>query len=98
MSLRALRCKLAAMSAAPRQSALVLGAITRDLEAGQPAVAGGVVPYAGRAFAALGARTRVVTRVRDADAAELLAPLRAAGVDVHALPSAETTTYANDYS
>jgi len=98
MSLRRLRCKLAAMSADPMQSALVLGAITRDLEAGRPALPGGVVHYAGRAFAALGARTRVVTRVRERDAAELLAPLRAAGVEVQALPSAATTTYANDYS
>jgi 1D-myo-inositol 3-kinase len=84
---------------APRiQSALVLGAITRDLEGGRAAVPGGVVHYAGRAFAALGARTRAVTRVREADAGELLAPLIAAGVEVRALPSAATTTYANDYS
>jgi sugar/nucleoside kinase (ribokinase family) len=84
---------------APRTlTALVLGAITRDLEAGHEAVPGGVVHHAGRAFAALGARTRVVTRVREADAAALLAPLVAAGVDVRALPSAATTTYANDYS
>ncbi len=86
------------MSQARMQSALVLGAITRDLEAGRPAVPGGVVHYAGRAFAALGARTRVVTRVRDADARLLLAPLREAGVELRALPSAATTTYANDYS
>jgi sugar/nucleoside kinase (ribokinase family) len=85
--------------AAPRiPSALVLGAITRDLEGGRAAVPGGVVHYAGRAFAALGARTRAVTRVREADAGELLAPLIAAGVEVRALPSAATTTYANDYS
>ncbi|MGH2901392.1 MAG: hypothetical protein ACRDMZ_22130, partial [Solirubrobacteraceae bacterium] len=84
---------------APRiQSALVLGAITRDLERGSPAAPGGVVHYAGRAFAALGARTRVVTRVREADAHELLAPLVASGVEVRALPSAATTTYENDYS
>ena len=80
------------------QSALVLGAITRDLEQGSPAAPGGVVHYAGRAFAALGARTRVVTRVREVDASELLAPLVAAGVEVRALPSAATTTYQNDYS
>lgn len=84
---------------APRiQSALVLGAITRDLERGSPAAPGGVVHYAGRAFAALGARTRVVTRVREADTHELLAPLIASGVEVRALPSAATTTYENDYS
>ena len=98
MSLRPLRCKLRAMPAPRIQSALVLGAVTRDLETGRAAAPGGVVHYAGRAFAALGARTRAVTRVRDADAAELLAPLVAAGVEVRALPSAATTTYANDYS
>ncbi len=86
------------MPAARKTSALVLGAVTRDLERGQAAVPGGVVHYAGRAFAALGARTRAVTRVREADADELLAPLVAAGVEVRALPSAATTTYANDYS
>jgi fructokinase len=98
MSLRRLRCKLRAMPAARKTSALVLGAVTRDLEGGQAAVPGGVVHYAGRAFAALGARTRAVTRVREADEAELLAPLFAAGVELRALPSAATTTYANDYS
>lgn len=98
MSLRPLRCKLRAMPAARKESALVLGAVTRDLERGQPAVPGGVVHYAGRAFAALGARTRAVTRVREADADELLAPLYEAGVEVRALPSRATTTYANDYS
>jgi len=98
MSLRSLQCKLGAMPAPRILTALVLGAITRDLERGCAAAPGGVVHYAGRAFAALGARTRVVTRVREADARELLAPLRAAGVDVRALPSAATTTYANDYS
>jgi sugar/nucleoside kinase (ribokinase family) len=85
------------MTVARTQSALVLGAITRDLESGRAAVPGGVVHYAGRAFAALGSRTRVVTRVRESDAHELLAPLVASGVEVRALPSAATTTYANDY-
>ncbi len=98
MSLCPLRCKLRAMPTPRVQSALVLGAITRDLETGRAAAPGGVVHYAGRAFAALGARTRAVTRLRAADAAELLAPLRAAGVEVRALPSKATTTYANDYS
>jgi len=83
-------------SSAP--SALVLGAITRDVEAGGRFAPGGVVHYAGLAFAALGARTRVVTRSRSEDAAELLAPLRARGVETRALASAATTTYANDYS
>jgi len=56
------------------------------------------VHYAGLAFAALGAHTRVVTRCRAEDEPALLAPLRAAKVETRALPSAETTTYANDYS
>jgi len=79
-------------------SALVLGAITRDVEPGGASSPGGVVHYAGLAFAALGARTRVVTRSRPDDARELLAPLCAAKVETRALASRETTTYANDYS
>jgi sugar/nucleoside kinase (ribokinase family) len=84
--------------------AIVLGALTRDLERDpsqpsvrQRAVPGGVVHYAGLALAALGATTRVVTRVKPDDARALLAPLEEAGVDVCALPSRATTTYANDY-
>jgi 1D-myo-inositol 3-kinase len=79
-------------------SALVLGAITRDVEPGGASSPGGVVHYAGLAFAALGAQARVVTRSRPEDAPELLAPLRAAKVETRALPSTATTTYANDYS
>jgi len=56
------------------------------------------VHYAGLAFAALGARTRVVTRCRAEDARALLAPLCAAKLETRALASRETTTYANDYS
>jgi len=91
------------MSAPRPFVALVLGAITRDLERDpraperQRETVGGVVHYAGLGLAALGATTRVVTRVRTADARELLAPLEAAGVAVRALPSRATTTYANDY-
>ena len=90
--------KLRRMRESSAPSALVLGAITRDVEAGGSFAPGGVVHYAGLAFAALGARTRVVTRCRPDDAAELLARLRAGGVEARALASAETTTYANDYS
>ncbi len=86
------------MAAARTLTALVLGAITRDLNGDGEGSPGGVVHYAGRAFAALGARTRVITRVRETDAEVLLAPLFEAGVEVRALPSAATTTYANDYS
>jgi sugar/nucleoside kinase (ribokinase family) len=82
--------------------ALVLGAVTRDLERDSAsrtrAAPGGVVHYAGLALRALGATTRVVTRVRADDARELLAPLHAAGVELCALPSRATTTYANDYA
>jgi len=90
--------KLPQMRETSGLSALVLGAITRDLEPGGASTAGGVVHYAGLAFAALGARTRVVTRCRAEDAEELLAALRDAKVETRALPSRETTTYANDYS
>lgn len=86
------------MSAPREVSALVLGAVTRDVEPGGTTAPGGVVHYAGLAFAALGARTRVVTRARAEDAEELLAKLRAARVETRAWPSRETTTYANDYS
>src|SRR5262245_19112785 len=86
------------MRATDGPSALVLGAITRDVEPGGAWSPGGVVHYAGLAFAALGAHTRVVTRSRAEDAHELLEPLRAAQVETHALASRETTTYANDYS
>src|SRR5262249_38134941 len=79
-------------------SALVLGAVTRDVEPGGASSAGGVVHYAGLAFAALGARTRIVTRCRPEEANALLAALQAAGVETRALPSRETTTYANDYT
>jgi len=79
-------------------SALVLGAVTRDLEPGGASSPGGVVHYAGLAFAALGAHTRVVTRCRVEDAHGLLAPLCAAKLETRALASRETTTYANDYS
>jgi len=82
--------------------ALVVGAVTRDLEPGTDGAGafrpGGVVFHAGLALAALGARTRIVTRLRPEDETALLAPLRAGGVGALALPSRETTTYANDYS
>ena len=85
------------MRSSDAPSAVVIGAISRDLEGGieKP---GGVVHYAGLALAALGARVSVLTRVAAADAALLLAPLRAEGVSVHALPSAATTVCRNDYS
>jgi sugar/nucleoside kinase (ribokinase family) len=89
------------MGGGPRITALVVGAVTRDLEIGdgpERSRPGGVVHHAGLALARLGAITRVVTRVRPEDARELLQPLRAQGAEVLALPSAQTTTYRNDYS
>jgi sugar/nucleoside kinase (ribokinase family) len=85
----------------PAPLVLVVGAVTRDLDLRDEraaAVPGGVVVHAGTALARLGARVRIVTRVRPDDQAALLAPLVAEGVEVRALPSAATTTYANDYA
>lgn len=79
--------------------ALVVGSISRDLEERDEGILeapGGVVHYAGIALAQLGAAVRVVTRLRSEDR-HLLAPLRAQGAKVRALPSRETTTYRNDY-
>lgn len=86
-----------------RVTALVVGSISRDVDAqeerphGDTPQPGGVVHYAGLAFAQLGAHTRVVTRVAAADERALLAPLRAAGVEIHALESRQTTQCVNDY-
>jgi sugar/nucleoside kinase (ribokinase family) len=86
------------MSERGSQTALVIGALARDFIAGRPdSVPGGVVLHAGLALARLGAHVRIVTRVHVDDAAPLLAPLTAEGVEAHALPSAHTTTYRLDY-
>lgn len=89
------------MSDAAPARALLLGSISRDLlrepdgrERAQP---GGTVHHAGLALLRLGARVRVVTRLRTQEAAELLEPLRAEGAEVLALPSPTTTCYRNDY-
>jgi sugar/nucleoside kinase (ribokinase family) len=80
----------------------VVGAITRDLDlaanGGDGFRPGGVVLHGGLALARLGATTRIVTRVHREDEGALFAALRQAGVATLALPSRETTTYANDYS
>ena len=79
--------------------ALVLGSVTRDFIRGQSGTRpGGVVVHGGIAHARLGARVRVVTRVRAEDASDLLAPLEAEAVQVLPLPSAATTTYVLDYT
>ena len=83
-------------------TALVLGAVTRDVEfstSGEERERpGGVVTWAGTALARLGARVRIVTRLRETDRDALLEPLRADGAEIRALPSVETTTYALDYT
>jgi sugar/nucleoside kinase (ribokinase family) len=89
------------MSRSTPLAALVVGAVSLDREpgAGVPNErAGGVVHYAGVAFARLGARARVVTSVAPQDAARLLAALHAEGVETAARASRATTTYVNDYS
>ncbi len=79
-------------------TALVMGAISADIEPGGPTVPGGVVHHAGIALARLGVQTRVVTSARPEDADELLGPLRAEGVEIRLQPSRFTTVYENDYS
>ncbi|MCP5065663.1 MAG: hypothetical protein GY946_03780, partial [bacterium] len=86
------------MSADRPIRALIIGAISSDLECGAAPAPGGVVHYAGLALARFGAETRVVTSVRNEDSGELLAPLRAEGVEVHTNPSVQTTVCENDYS
>lgn len=75
----------------------VVGSASRDVAPDGRTTPGGVVHHAGLALARLGARTRVLTRVRGEDAHELLAALERAGVRVTALESANTTVCANDY-
>jgi sugar/nucleoside kinase (ribokinase family) len=85
------------MAAPP--TALVLGAVSRDLaltDPGAPPRPGGAAYHAGRALVRLGAATRVVTRLAPADTT-LVDCLRAEGVALHVLPSRVTTTYANHY-
>ncbi len=85
------------MHASEPLTALVVGSVSRDLESGRERP-GGVVHYAGLALTQLGIVTRVVTRVAREDDTELLAPLRAAGAAVCALPSRATTVCRNDYA
>ena len=83
-----------------RTRALVVGAVTRDLERRRGRIAegpGGVVHHAGLTLLRLGASVRAVTRVHP-DHVELLAPLRSEGAEVLALDSRCTTTYRNDYT
>lgn len=59
--------------------------------------AGGTAVYSAIAYASLGLRTAVVTKVAEADAGLLLDGLRAAGVEVFNLPTEETTAFRNYY-
>ena len=80
--------------------ALVVGAVTWDVDAARPERPprpGGTATIAARVLARLGCRTGVVTRVATLDRAHLIEPLRRAGIDVLALPSSETTRYRNGY-
>ena len=87
------------MSASRELSALVLGAVTRDVEPGGATAPGGVVHYAGLAFAALGAHTRVGHARRDPRTPPSCWPSCAPpGSRCAPGRARETTTYANDYS
>ncbi len=80
----------------------VIGHLTRDLVAvpGEAAKTqpGGVAHYAGIALASLGLDTGVLTKLAAADAAELLAPLAAAGAAIHCRASPATSRFQNLYS
>ncbi len=79
--------------------AVVVGTLTRDRnEVGGRVFhrIGGAVWHAGTVLADLGVRTVVVTRIAAEDE-DLVAALRAAGVEVRWQPSARTTTFVNRY-
>ena len=92
---------LAVVHRPARTSALVVGALSRDLLIGSDGStqlrSGGGVHHGGITLARLGSSVRVVTRVHPEDEEDLPAPLRAEGVEVLALPSDATTTYVNQY-
>jgi sugar/nucleoside kinase (ribokinase family) len=80
--------------------AVVVGHVTKDLIRipGRPdrTSSGGCGVYAAVALQRLGLSVTVVTKVAAADAV-LLAPLRAAGIELVAHPSATTTVFENRY-
>lgn len=79
-----------------RSDYLVIGHIARDVLPGGDGTAGGTVTYSSLAAQKLGLQAAVVTACAPEDEG-LLAPLREAGVWVHALPSPVTTTFSNTY-
>ncbi len=95
------RCNLAFVNHPARTSALVVGALSRDLltssDGSKQFRSGGGVHHGGITLARLGSSVRVLTRVHPEDEADLPAPLRAEGAEVLALASAATTTYVNHY-
>ena len=80
----------------------IIGHVTRDLvrRQGGPTETGigGVAYYAGIALRSLGVDTAVLTSLAEADAADILAPLRAAGVTIYRRASPTTTCFENVYS
>lgn len=80
----------------------IIGHVTRDLvrRQGGPTETGigGVAYYAGIALRSLGVDTAVLTSLAEADAADILAPLSAAGVTIYRRASPTTTCFENVYS
>ncbi|HEY0068696.1 MAG TPA: PfkB family carbohydrate kinase [Chloroflexia bacterium] len=80
-----------------RPDYLVVGHVAKDvLPGGRGVVAGGTATYSALAAQKLGLQVAVVTACAREDGG-LLAPLREAGVWVHAVPSPATTTFSNIY-
>jgi sugar/nucleoside kinase (ribokinase family) len=82
-------------------SICLIGYVTRDVLhlPGRPPrlQPGGAAHYAGVALAGLGCEVTVLTRLAEAEADELLAPLRAAGAAVICRPSETSTVFENSY-
>ncbi len=84
----------------PSPIALVVGSLTKDeIVCGRTRTwqIGGVAWHAATALAALGIRTRVVTRTAASDS-EITDALRAAGIEVLNRPCARTTVFVNEYA
>jgi sugar/nucleoside kinase (ribokinase family) len=94
-------CNLAFVNRPDQTSALVVGALSRDLlissDGSEQLRSGGGVHHGGITLARLGSSVHVLTRVHPEDEAGLPAPLRAEGAEVLALASDATTTYVNHY-
>jgi sugar/nucleoside kinase (ribokinase family) len=75
----------------------VIGNLACDIVDGGPPRVGGGSFHSARAFRQLGAPALVVTKSTEADAADLLPPLRALGVPVHWRPASHTARFAFHY-